>query len=154
MKSGRDVVVGFMFFSFHLVIQCSVTQIFVSVLCYCSTLAHKDKQLCYLSDLEYVLGEPVQVASCSSHWIQLYPLFLPYFAFLLIPNTASAEILSHKAVTDITVCVYQHRKPQEGPKPAGGLQKQPFCPVYFLGTTSPVIGVWVWFFFCLFGQLG
>lgn len=101
------------------------------------------------------MSDPVQIASCSSHSLQLYPFFLPYFAFLLIPSneqpqvvhpsTASAEIFSQKAVTDISVCAYQHRMPQEGPKPAGGLQKQSFCPVYLLGTISPLTEVWVWF---------
>lgn len=97
------------------------------------------------------MGDPVQLASCSSRSLQLYPFFLPYFAFLLIPNPASAEILSQKAVTDITVCVFQHRMLQEGPKPAGRLQKQSFCLVYLLGPTSPVNELWVWFcgVFCL-----
>lgn len=91
------------------------------------------------------MGDPVQLASRSSHSLQLYPFFLSFFAFFLVPSTASAEIFSQKAVTDITVCVLQHRMLQGGPNPAGGLQKQSFCPGELLGTTSPVTEVWVRF---------
>lgn len=65
------------------------------------------------------MGDPVRVASCFSHSVQLYLCFLPGIAPLLIPNTQSAKVFSQKSKTDESVCV-PAEDASKGPKTSGG----------------------------------